>query len=88
MLSDTSTHSLTCVTIAPEGFSRFTTEPLGAGWVAGEALAIALYCALAGGSAREALQLAANHPGNSDSTGAVCGNLLGAYHGDVGLPTD
>jgi ADP-ribosylglycohydrolase len=63
-------------------------ESLGAGWLAEEALAIAVYCALAGGSVREALQLAANHSGNSDSTGAVCGNLLGAYHGDVGLPTD
>ncbi|WP_326581733.1 ADP-ribosylglycohydrolase family protein (plasmid) [Actinacidiphila glaucinigra] len=61
---------------------------LGAGWVADEALAIAVYCALAGGSVREALQLAANHSDNRGTTGAICGNLLGACHGDVGLPTD
>ncbi|WP_345044334.1 ADP-ribosylglycohydrolase family protein [Streptomyces sannanensis] len=63
-------------------------ETLGAGWVAEEALAIAVYCALAGraGSPAQALLLAVNHSGDSDSTGAVCGNLLGAAHGDVQLP--
>ncbi|WP_327119681.1 ADP-ribosylglycohydrolase family protein [Streptomyces sp. NBC_01341] len=64
-------------------------ETLGAGWVAEEALAIAVYCVLVlpeADEVAEALLLSVNHSGDSDSTGAVCGNLLGALHGDAGLP--
>jgi ADP-ribosylglycohydrolase len=66
-------------------------ERLGGGWVAEEALAIAVYCALAHPAAedvRTALLLAVNHSGDSDSTGAICGNLLGAWHGESALPPD
>jgi ADP-ribosylglycohydrolase len=35
---------------------------------------------------RDALALAVTHSGDSDSTGALCGNLLGALHGDTALP--
>lgn len=66
--------------------SAQTVEKLGAGWVAEEALAIGVYCALAAPGVADALLLAVNHSGDSDSTGSVCGNLLGARHGDVGLP--
>ncbi|MFF4250361.1 ADP-ribosylglycohydrolase family protein [Streptomyces sp. NPDC001663] len=61
-------------------------ESLGAGWVAEEALAIGVYCALAESRGRDALLLSVNHSGDSDSTGSICGNLLGTLHGDVGLP--
>ncbi|MCX4798115.1 ADP-ribosylglycohydrolase family protein [Streptomyces sp. NBC_01242] len=64
-------------------------ETLGAGWVAEEALAIAVYCALVlpgADQVAQSLLLSVNHSGDSDSTGAVCGNLLGARHGDVHLP--
>ncbi|GCB44483.1 ADP-ribosylglycohydrolase family protein [Streptomyces sp. NL15-2K] len=61
-------------------------ESLGAGWVAEEALAIGVYCALAEPGVEQALLLSVNHSGDSDSTGSICGNLLGALHGDVGLP--
>ncbi|MEV5872818.1 ADP-ribosylglycohydrolase family protein [Streptomyces sp. NPDC052101] len=61
-------------------------ESLGAGWVAEEALAIGVYCALAEPGPEQALLLAVNHSGDSDSTGSICGNLLGALHGDTGLP--
>ncbi|MCF3136590.1 ADP-ribosylglycohydrolase family protein [Streptomyces olivochromogenes] len=61
-------------------------ESLGAGWVAEEALAIGVYCALATPRVEDALLLSVNHSGDSDSTGSLCGNLLGARHGDVGLP--
>lgn len=61
-------------------------ETLGEGWVAEEALAIAVYAALAGATVEDAFLLSVNHSGDSDSTGAVCGNLLGALHGDLGLP--
>ncbi|WP_307801083.1 ADP-ribosylglycohydrolase family protein [Microbispora triticiradicis] len=56
---------------------REKVESLGAGWVAEEALAIAVYCALAQPDPREALLLAVDHSGDSDSTGVVCGNILG-----------
>ncbi len=61
-------------------------ESLGAAWIAEEALAIALYCALAAPSFEEALVLAANHSGDSDSTAAICGNLLGARDGVFAIP--
>ncbi|MEU9831998.1 ADP-ribosylglycohydrolase family protein [Streptosporangium sp. NPDC048047] len=64
-------------------------ESLGGAWVAEEALAIAVYCALSHPDPRDlgrALLLAVNHSGDSDSTGAVCGNLLGALHGESALP--
>ncbi|WP_344342041.1 ADP-ribosylglycohydrolase family protein [Kitasatospora putterlickiae] len=33
-----------------------------------------------------AFLLSVNHSGDSGSTGSICGNLLGAHHGDVRLP--
>jgi ADP-ribosylglycohydrolase len=61
-------------------------ESLGAGRTAEEALAIAVYCALVAEDVRHGLLLAVNHSGDSDSTGSVCGNLLGAQHGETALP--
>ncbi|MFF3919677.1 ADP-ribosylglycohydrolase family protein [Streptomyces sp. NPDC001852] len=61
-------------------------ERLGAGWVAEEALAIAVFCALYPGRVETKLLMAVNHSGDSDSTGAICGNLLGAQYGDHALP--
>ncbi len=70
------------------------TDVLGLGWVAEEALAVALYCVLATGGEGvapvehflDALRLAVNHSGDSDSTGAIAGNILGALHGEAALP--
>ncbi|MGR3933500.1 ADP-ribosylglycohydrolase family protein [Streptomyces sp. BRA346] len=61
-------------------------ESLGGGWIAEEALAIGVYAALAGPSLPAALLLSVNHSGDSDSTGSICGNLLGVHHGDLRLP--
>lgn len=61
---------------------------LGEGWVAEEALAIALLCALAADSPREAIVAAVNHGGDSDSTGSITGNLVGALHGRDPLPEE
>lgn len=55
---------------------------LGEGWVAEEALAIGAFCALsAGEDLMEGLRMAVNHKGDSDSTGSICGNLMGAAYG-------
>ncbi len=61
-------------------------ETLGQGWVAEEALAIAVYCALTGGTFAAAVLAAVNHSGDSDSTGAITGNLLGAAGGRSAVP--
>jgi ADP-ribosylglycohydrolase len=64
-------------------------EGLGGGWVGEEALAIAVAAALAADDigVEAALELAVTHGGDSDSTGSVCGNLLGAQHGTKALPS-
>lgn len=55
---------------------------LGEGWVAEETLAIAVYCALRhAGNFSQGVIAAVNHSGDSDSTGAVTGNILGAWLG-------
>lgn len=55
---------------------------LGEGWTGEEAWAIALYCALRHiDSVEDAIIAAVNHDGDSDSTGSVCGNIMGAIYG-------
>lgn len=61
-------------------------EALGDTDSAEEVLAVALYCALVGEDMRHGLRLAVNHSGPSAATGAVCGALLGALHGETALP--
>jgi ADP-ribosylglycohydrolase len=72
-------------------------EGLGGGWVGEEALAIAVRCARAfdtgvaagdatGAGVSQALWWAVNHGGDSDSTGSIAGNLIGAMVGRGGLP--
>lgn len=59
---------------------------LGEGWIAEEALAIAVYCALSAKDFRSGVTLAVNHSGDSDSTGSIAGQLLGAMHGAHAIP--
>lgn len=62
---------------------------LGEGWVGEEALAVAVYCALRHPDDFNAAIIAAvNHNGDSDSTGAVCGNIVGAHLGLSKMPED
>ena len=63
-------------------------ESLGGGWVAEEALAIALYAVLATDSFADAVVLAGNHGGDSDSTGAIAGNLAGIIFGEHAIPAE
>jgi ADP-ribosylglycohydrolase len=72
-------------------------EQLGGGWVAEETLAIALYCihryfptdlsadALST-SFERSLIASVNHSGDSDSTGAVTGNIIGSITGYDAIP--
>ena len=62
---------------------------LGLGWVAEEALAIAVFSALrAGDDFRKGVIMAVNHSGDSDSAGSITGNILGAYLGLNAIPVD
>lgn len=62
---------------------------LGEGWVGDEALAIAVYCCLKHkNDLRACLISAVNHSGDSDSTGAIAGNILGAWLGAACIPKD
>jgi ADP-ribosylglycohydrolase len=83
--------------LAPEELVR----ELGEGWVAEEALAVALYAVLATEPAptaaaadrprahfRAAIALAVNHSGDSDSTASIAGNILGTYYGEECLPEE
>lgn len=54
---------------------------LGQGWSGDEALAIGLYAALRADSFAEALRLAANHDGDSDTTASLAGQIWGALYG-------
>lgn len=55
---------------------------LGEGWTAEEAWAISLYCVIRHvDNMKEAIIAAVNHDGDSDSTGSITGNIMGAIYG-------
>lgn len=60
----------------------------GQGWIAEEALAISIYCSLVAQDFRHGVLMAVNHDGDSDSTGAITGNLLGATLGVKSMPEE
>lgn len=67
---------------AQPGPPRTDIGRLGEGWTGHEALAIALYCCCRHrDDFAAAIRTAVNHNGDSDSTGAVAGNLMGAMLG-------
>ena len=62
-------------------------QQIGGGWVAEETLAIAVYCcAKYFDDFEKAMIASVNHGGDSDSTGAVTGNILGAAIGYEAIP--
>ena len=58
---------------------------LGEGWVGEEALAIGLYSVLVGTNFKDAVCIASNHGGDSDSTASIAGQIYGAWKGLAGL---
>jgi ADP-ribosylglycohydrolase len=57
-------------------------ESIGGGWTGHEALAIAVYSAVKhADNFEDAIISAVNHSGDSDSTGAICGNIMGTLLG-------
>ena len=62
-------------------------ESIGGGWTGHEALAIAIYSAVKHqDSFEDAIISCVNHSGDSDSTGAICGNILGCLLGREAIP--
>jgi ADP-ribosylglycohydrolase len=62
-------------------------EKIGGGWTGHEALAIAIYSAVKHSNSFEnAIVSSVNHSGDSDSTGAICGNIMGALLGRNAIP--
>ena len=72
---------------ASSGNDLGSIKAIGEGWVAEETLAIAIFCALRHEDDFESALIASvNHGGDSDSTGTVTGNILGAKLGLAGIP--
>lgn len=66
---------------------RDAIRQLGEGWVGDEAIAIALFSVLRHiDSFEDCIICAVNHDGDSDSTGAIAGNILGAILGYGAIP--
>jgi len=62
---------------------------LGEGWIAEEALAIGIFCALHHQSEFKTGVLdAVNIVGDSDSTGSIAGNILGVINGEQAIPEE
>lgn len=62
-------------------------DQIGEGWTGDEAVVIAVYCTLKHlGDFESAVIASVNHKGDSDSTGAVTGNLIGAMVGYDAMP--
>lgn len=59
---------------------------LGEAWVGEEALGVALFCTLRAKDFEYGLRMAVNHDGDSDTTGSLVGQLLGAKYGLEAIP--
>ena len=60
---------------------------IGEGWTGHEALAISIYSAVKHcDSFERAIVSSVNHSGDSDSTGAICGNIMGSIKGRKAIP--
>ena len=71
----------------PQSDWQIIEDRIGEGWVAEETLAIALFSTLRHvDDFSGCLISAVNHGGDSDSTGAVAGNIIGAILGDDAIP--
>ena len=71
-----------------EGY-RATPESIyefGGGWIAEQALAIGVWCALTATSFEQAVIGAVNHSGDSGSIGLITGHLLGGRYGAAAIP--
>ena len=80
----------TAYSLSQEGNDVFRDICLiGEGWTGDEALGIGVYCALRfKEDFGQALRAAVNHDGDSDSTGSITGNIMGAICGAGKIPEE
>lgn len=89
--------SLECISKLEEAISLSQSDisdndaisMIGEGWIGEETLGISVFCAIRyQNDFRQALIASVNHSGDSDSTGAITGNILGAYSGIDCIPKE
>ena len=61
-------------------------QKIGEAWVGEEALGVAIYCALVATDLVHGIRISVNHSGDSDTTGILVGQLLGAQFGESAIP--
>ena len=76
--------ALTCVKCRMDPECAMPT--IGEAWVGEEALGIALYCTQMADDLASGMRLSVNHDGDSDTTGLLVGQLLGAIYGEEAIP--
>lgn len=76
------------VDLASQNFNDVEAiNKIGQGWVGEEALAISIYCSLKyPDDFTKAVCAAVNYDGDSDSTGAITGNIMGTLLGERAIP--
>lgn len=77
-----------CAAASGESWRGVHELDLGEGWTGEEALGISLYCALTAEDFLDGIWKAVNHSGDSDSTGAITGNILGTLWGINEIPPE
>ena len=86
VMADILEHAVMCAHNDKE--DSVNLNDLGEGWVGEEALAVAVYCAVRyQDDFSKGLRVSVNHSGDSDSTGAIMGNILGAMIGYDAIPS-
>ncbi|MFD4926201.1 ADP-ribosylglycohydrolase family protein [Streptomyces goshikiensis] len=85
-VTDALLRAASAVTGTAPGPETVASLASGDGRGAEDALAVAVYCALVAEDVPHGLRLAVNQGGDSTATGALCGALLGALHGETALP--
>ena len=71
------------IRINPRDNVAVALQPLKAGE---EALGVAVYCALVASDLEHGIRISVNHSGDSDTTGILVGQLLGAQYGETAIP--
>ena len=75
------------LTESPDPDWKVIEQQIGEGWVAEESFAIAVFCVTRHiDNFKDCIVSAVNHGGDSDSTGAIAGNLIGTILGYESIP--
>ena len=80
-------HKTLELTECPEPDWKIIEQEIGEGWVAEESFAIAVFCVARHiDNFKDCIVSAVNHGGDSDSTGAIAGNIIGTILGYESIP--